>query len=102
MAVTHHDVYRQAALDPDFRARLIADPVATLTDFGVDVSPGVRVTVVEDTQEEMFVAVPPPHPNDALELSDDALEQVAGGTSCHGSAGWIAQSTVSIGMGCAN
>ena len=63
--------------DPEFKAELIANPAAALKAEGIDVPAGMAVTVVENTDKQ-FHLVLPPVPSD--ELSDEALEGVAGGT----------------------
>jgi hypothetical protein len=62
--------------DPAFKAELIANPAAALKAEGIDVPAGVAVTVVENTDKQ-FHLVLPPVPTD--ELSDEALDAVAGG-----------------------
>lgn len=44
--------------DPAFRAQLIADPQATLTQAGVKVPEGVTVRVVENTKDVTYVVLP--------------------------------------------
>lgn len=61
--------------DPEFRAKLLADPGATLNANGVAVPDGKRVEIVEDTDDVLHVTLPA-RPS---ELSDDELETVAGG-----------------------
>ena len=62
--------------DPAFKAELIANPAAALKAEGIDVPAGMTVTVLENT-DELFHLVLPPVPSD--ELSDEALDAVAGG-----------------------
>ena len=62
--------------DPAFKAELIANPAAALKAEGIDVPDGMAVTVVENTDKQ-FHLVLPPVPTD--ELSDDALDGVSGG-----------------------
>jgi len=61
--------------DPAFKQQLIANPVGILRNEGVAVPDGIKVNVVENTANE-FTFVIPPEPS---ELSDEALEDVAGG-----------------------
>jgi len=65
--------------DPAFKAELIANPGAALKAEGIDVPAGMAVTVVENTDKQ-FHLVLPPVPTD--ELSDEALGAVAGGAKC--------------------
>ena len=69
--------------DPAFKAALIANPAAALKAEGIDVPAGMAVTVVENTDKH-FHLVLPPVPSD--ELSDEALDGVAGGAG-----GWANQ-----------
>lgn len=64
--------------DADFRAQLLADPTATLVANGVPVPEGKRVVVVEDSDTELHVVLPPR----PTELSDEELDSVAGGFPC--------------------
>jgi hypothetical protein len=64
--------------DPAFKAQLIADPVAACKAEGMDVPDGMTMTVVEDNDTHVHLVLPPA-PTD--EISDEALESVAGGRS---------------------
>ena len=69
-------IIAEAWRDPAFKAELIANPAAALKAEGIDVPAGMTVTVLENTDSQ-FHLVLPPVPTD--ELSDEALEAVAGG-----------------------
>ena len=69
-------IIAKAWRDPAFKAELIANPAAALKAEGIAVPAGMAVTVVENTDKQ-FHLVLPPVPTD--ELSDEALEAVAGG-----------------------
>jgi len=69
-------IVAKAWRDPVFKAELIANPAAALKAEGIDVPAGMTVTVVENTDKQ-FHLVLPPVPTD--ELSDEALDAVAGG-----------------------
>ncbi len=69
-------IIAKAWRDPAFKAALIANPAAALKAEGIDVPDGMTVTVVENTDKQ-FHLVLPPVPTD--ELSDEALDAVAGG-----------------------
>ena len=73
-------IVAKAWRDPAFKAELIANPAAALKAEGIDVPAGMTVTVVENTDKQ-FHLVLPPVPTD--ELSDEALDAVAGGIWCH-------------------
>ena len=69
-------IIAKAWRDPAFKAELIANPAAALKAEGIDVPAGMAVTVLENTDKQ-FHLVLPPVPTD--ELSDEALDAVAGG-----------------------
>ena len=70
------EIIAKAWRDPAFKAELIANPAAALKAEGIYVPAGMTVTVVENTDKQ-FHLVLPPVPTD--ELSDEALDAVAGG-----------------------
>ncbi len=79
--MTEHDttfgkIIAKAWRDPAFKAELIANPAAALKAEGIDVPAGMAVTVLENTDKQ-FHLVLPPVPSD--ELSDEALDGVSGG-----------------------
>lgn len=61
--------------DAEFKARLLAEPVATLKAEGIPVPEGHQIQVVESNASQSYFVIPP-QPTD---LSDDTLDQVAGG-----------------------
>ena len=73
-------VMHRSAVDRTFRRQLLADPAAALhTAFGVTLPHGFRIRFVETGPDlDLLVVLPDPVGED--ELSDDDLEQVAGGT----------------------
>ena len=62
--------------EPAFKAELSANPATALKAEGIDVPAGMTVTVLENTDKQ-FHLVLPPVPTD--ELSDEALVAVAAG-----------------------
>ena len=70
-------IVARAWREPDFKAKLMADPLMTLEAAGTALPAGVTVTVVEDAATLVHVVLPP-KPVGAL--SDEALEKAAGGT----------------------
>ncbi|HTB38086.1 MAG TPA: NHLP leader peptide family RiPP precursor [Reyranella sp.] len=75
-------VIARAWREPAFKAKLIADPRATLTAAGVSVPGGVTVKVVEDTDTHLHFVLPP---KPTGQLSDEALDKVAAGSLTIGS-----------------
>ena len=73
----HGKIVARAWRDAAFKAKLLADPHATLTEAGVAVPEGVTVKVVENTDSHFHLVLPP---KPTGELSDEALDKVAGGT----------------------
>ena len=69
-------IIARAWRDPAFKAELIANPAVALKAEGIVVPAGMTVTVVENTDKQ-FHLVLPPVPTD--ELSDEALDGVSGG-----------------------
>ena len=61
--------------DEAFKAKLLADPAATLKAEGAEVPAGLTVKAVENT-DQVFHLVIPAKPTD---LSDEDLDKVAGG-----------------------
>jgi hypothetical protein len=70
-------VVAKAWSDSAFKAKLLKDPQAALVEAGVEVPAGVSVKVVEETETTRYFILPPPPEG---ELSEEALEKVAGGT----------------------
>ena len=69
-------IIAKAWRDPAFKAELIANPAAALQAEGIEVPEGMTVTVVENTDKQFHLVLPPVHSD---ELSEDDLEAVAGG-----------------------
>ena len=68
-------VAMKAAEDDDFRARLIADPRATVEEeVGLRFPDGYRIHVHEESAAEAHVVLPP-----KPELSKEQLDRIAGG-----------------------
>lgn len=72
-------IISRSRVDAAFRARLIESPVATLVEcVGAPIPTGVTVTIVDATAERTIQL--PPFAGALAGLSDDELEQVAGGS----------------------
>lgn len=66
--------------DAAFKNRLLADPAAVLREDGVDVPAGIQLRAVEDTAQVVHWVIP----TRPTELSDEALENMAGGVQIGG------------------
>ncbi len=76
---------QRAWSDPDFKARLLADPRDAAAEMGVRIPLGTEVQIWENTPSVEHIILPlDPAAN---ELSDADLEAVAGGGSSKGSQG---------------
>lgn len=73
-----HKVVAKTWSDPAFKARVTADPKSVLAEHGVSVPEGLEVKVVENT-DKVFHLILPSKPSG--DLSDEQLDQAAGGTS---------------------
>ena len=69
-------IIAKAWRDPAFKAELIANPAAALKSEGIDVPDGMAVTVLENTDKQFHLVLPPVLSD---ELSEDDLEAAAGG-----------------------
>ena len=63
--------------DEGFKQRLLSDPKGALAEHGIEVPESHEVRVVENTDQVVHLVLPQ-RPRD---LSDDQLDQVAGGSS---------------------
>ena len=68
-------IVAKAWSEPEFKKRLLSDPNAVLKENGMDVPEGVKVQVLEDTNQLVHLALPAPP--DELDL--DQLDKAAGG-----------------------
>lgn len=72
-------VREDAAGDPAFRAALIADAAAAVSErYGLDVPSGTRIRVIEEAADEVVLVLPALR---GTELSELELELVAGGST---------------------
>ena len=78
------EIARRAVQDPAFRAALLADPKGTVErQLGQPLPDSLSVEVVQESTQKMFLVLPLAiaEAEEALALSDTALEQIAGGGS---------------------
>lgn len=71
--------YERIATDPDYRARLLADPVAVVCEeFGYTPGPDLKIEIVEQA-DDMIVIMVPAKPEAGLDIEKEltrATEQV--------------------------
>jgi hypothetical protein len=73
------EVQARAALEPEFRAALLADPRGTLAAAGIPVPESVAIRIEPaQSAQELIVSIPPAVSEDT-ELSEDALAGASGG-----------------------
>ena len=69
-------VVAKAWADPDFKAKLLADPKTVLKENGLEFPEDVELRVVENTDKLVHLILPP---EPTGQLSEEELEKVAGG-----------------------
>lgn len=81
-AAMEQRIVQRSLEDDAFRQQLLADPRAAVEqELGAQLPSEVRVQVVEETTDTVFLVIPPSSEagGDEGELSDSELESVAGG-----------------------
>ncbi len=76
-----HQLIARAQEDAVFKKTLLSDPKSALNDlFGMTIDESTDITVLEETPTKRYIVIPADIeiPEDE-ELSDEALEMVAGG-----------------------
>ncbi len=71
-------VIARAWSDPDFKAQLLNDPKTALVGYGVDLPAGLSLKIVENTADTVHIVLPAT-PSQAGDLSDEDLQNLAGG-----------------------
>jgi hypothetical protein len=52
--------YERIATDPDYRARLLADPIGVVCEeFGYTPGPDLRIEIIEQVEDTIIIMVPP-------------------------------------------
>lgn len=77
-------IVARAWADDEFKARLLAQPKVVMREYGLEIDPGVEVSVVEDTEAVRHFVLPP---NPTGDLSEEELSPVAGADSFSGFSG---------------
>jgi hypothetical protein len=85
-AEVERSITTQAWKDESFKRELLSNPKEVLQkELGVQIPPGVKVQVVEEDETSICIVIPHKPPEEMAnleveeELSDEALEAVAGG-----------------------
>ena len=81
--------------DDALKQRFLSDPHGVLAEHGMDVPEGMNVNVVENTDNTVHVTLPAA-PVELAELSDEELENAAGGIVLH----QLMTPNASLNMGC--
>ena len=71
-------IITKAWVDEEFKKRLLADSTTVLKENGIEIPEGMTVKFVEGKENEILVPLTP-RPYCTGELSDEDLENVAGG-----------------------
>lgn len=71
-------IISQCWADEAFKQRFITDPAAVMKEAGLEVTEGVDIKVVENTDKENYIILPAKPAN----LSDEELNGVSGGGAC--------------------
>jgi hypothetical protein len=81
MTSPYAKVVTKAWSDPEYKARLKADPIAVLAEAGVNVKKGIEIEVHEDTDKLMHVVLPASPAGETL--SEEELEGISAGNVFH-------------------
>ena len=69
-------VVMKAWKDPQFKEKLMKDPIGTLMSQGIEIPKDVKVSVFENTDKQFFFVIPR---EPEQEISEQQLESIAGG-----------------------
>jgi hypothetical protein len=81
-----------AATDDNLKTRLKANPAAVLKENGLDVPDNLEIRVVENTPTQYCLTLPAKPDHEPVELSDEDLSRVVGGSRIGGSIWYGAKS----------
>jgi hypothetical protein len=77
-------VIDRAGTDPAFRSQLLENPSAAISGLlGIPLPAGVTVRVIEEQPGEVVLVLPSRSMKAGAELTEENLEEVAGGGGCH-------------------
>ena len=79
-------IVAKAWADDDYKKRLIDDPASVLAEEGMEVPEGVKLDVVEATDKEAWMVLPPKPEEGKIE---ESVERLAAVTTLGGSTGGI-------------
>ncbi len=85
------DLVAKAWKDEAFKQELLSNPKATISkEFGTPIPDNIEVRVLEENPQTLYIVLPmkPADIQGEGELSEEALETVAGGLGCRG--GYVA------------
>ncbi len=71
----YEDLLRKAWTDAEFKARLMATPEIVLREEGWDFPAGMRIRVVENTNDVHYLVIPPSPPLAELDLEPVAVAE---------------------------
>jgi hypothetical protein len=77
-----YKIIAKAWMDKGFKERLLADPLTELKEEGFEISLGVQVRILEDTDKVVHLVLP--RKPSSRELSDEELTHIAKGKQCKG------------------
>jgi hypothetical protein len=77
----YNKVITKAWSDPEYKARLKADPKAALAEAGVDVKEGIEIEVHENTEKTIHVVLLASPAGETI--SEQELEQISAGNVFH-------------------
>ena len=75
---TLNELFAACWKDPDLKARLMSDPGKVLTEHGIDIPEGIKLNIVENTENSINIVFPNP-PEKSMDLTDSELAAAAGG-----------------------
>jgi hypothetical protein len=67
--------------DAGFKKRFVAEPKKVFAEFGMDLPADLEVKVVENSDNVMYLVIPPKPSETSGELSDSQLDAVSGGAT---------------------